>query len=78
LGVFGLGPIDVGVVAHEPVTLRLFGTRKALAQHCQSVIGAGIANALAGRPEASGMPKDEGEEGLPDAGEAEPVPAGAG
>lgn len=76
LGVFGLGPVDVVVVAHAPVTMRLFGTRKALSQHCQRVIGAGIANALAGRPEASGMPQEAEE--LPVPAEAEPLPAGAG
>jgi 1-acyl-sn-glycerol-3-phosphate acyltransferase len=77
LGVFGLGPIDVAVIAHEPVTVRLFGSRKALSQHCERVIGAGIANALAGRPEASAEPQGE-EEALPVPAEAEPLPAGAG
>jgi len=77
LGVFGLGPVDVVVVAHEPVAMRLFGSRKALSQHCQRVIGAGIANALAGQPEASGLPQED-EEALPVAAEAEPLPAGAG
>lgn len=77
LGVFAMGPVDVIVHAHAPVTIRHFGSRKALSRHCQTVIGAGIANALAGRPEASGAPQEEGEPS-PVPAEAEPLPAGAG
>jgi lyso-ornithine lipid O-acyltransferase len=47
--VLGLGNITVEVTFHEPVTLRAFGSRKALAAHCQSVIAEGAANARSGR-----------------------------
>ena len=46
----GLGTVDVRVTFHAPVTLAQFGSRKALAEHCQRVIALGMASALAGRP----------------------------
>ena len=52
----GLGIVDVAVTFHTPVTLAQFGSRKALAEHCQRVISRGMAAALAGRapvPEAA-------------------------
>jgi lyso-ornithine lipid O-acyltransferase len=48
----GLGTVDVAVIFHAPVTLAQFGSRKALAEHCQRVIAQGMASALAGRPPA--------------------------
>jgi lyso-ornithine lipid O-acyltransferase len=47
----GLGSVDVAVTFHRPVTLAQFGSRKALAEHCQRVIADGVARALAGRLE---------------------------
>lgn len=45
----GLGTIEVAVIFHPPVTLAIFGSRKALAEHCQRVVSDGLATALAGR-----------------------------
>lgn len=45
----GLGTIDVAVIFHPPVTLAMFGSRKALAEHCHRVVSDGLAAALAGR-----------------------------
>lgn len=47
---FSLGPIDVVVEYHEPVTIREVGTRKALAAYCEGCCRAGLVRALAGRP----------------------------
>ncbi len=44
-----LGRPTVTVVFHDPVTLDDFGTRKALSQHCQAVVGQGYADAISGR-----------------------------
>ena len=43
-----LGPIDVVVEFHEPVTLDAFGDRKALARHCERMVGEGVTSALLG------------------------------
>jgi 1-acyl-sn-glycerol-3-phosphate acyltransferase len=51
---FGAGPLDVVIQFHPPVTVRSFGSRKALARHCESVVAEGVALALAGRPDAGG------------------------
>jgi len=45
----GMGTIGVDVVFHEPVRLEDFGSRKALAQHCEKVVSDGLSNALSGR-----------------------------
>lgn len=45
----GLGTVEVAVTFHRPVSLAQFGSRKALAEHCQRVIARGVAQALAGR-----------------------------
>lgn len=50
-GMLGLGRIGVEVAFHPPVTLADFATRKALAEHCYRVVAAGVASALAGRPQ---------------------------
>jgi len=46
---FTMGPIDVVVEYHAPVTIRHLGNRKALAAYCQACCTAGVVSALAGR-----------------------------
>jgi 1-acyl-sn-glycerol-3-phosphate acyltransferase len=50
--VAGLGRIEVEVIFHAPLTLAEAGSRKALAQHCESVISRSLTEALAGRQPA--------------------------
>jgi 1-acyl-sn-glycerol-3-phosphate acyltransferase len=45
----GLGRATVTVEFHEPVTIRDFADRKALAAYCQGTIAAGVSAALTGR-----------------------------
>jgi len=45
----GLGQIGVDVIFHEPVQLKDFGSRKLLAQHCESVVSKGLSDSLRGR-----------------------------
>lgn len=45
----GMGTIGVDVIFHEPVKLDDFGSRKALAQHCETVVSNGLSTALSGR-----------------------------
>jgi len=45
----GLGQIGVDVVFHDPVQLKDYGSRKALAQHCESVVSKGLSDSLRGR-----------------------------
>ncbi len=47
-----LGRLTVEVAFHPPVTLAEFGSRKALAAHCDQVVRTGMARLLAGRPQA--------------------------
>jgi len=47
----GLGVVEVTVQFHDPVEIDSFPTRKALAEHCWRVVQAGMATALAGRPQ---------------------------
>jgi len=47
----GLGRAGVTVEFHAPVSIAEFPTRKALAEHCWRVISAGVASAIAGRPQ---------------------------
>jgi lyso-ornithine lipid O-acyltransferase len=47
----GLGHVNVAVEFHQPVNAEDFPTRKALAEHCWRVVSAGVAGALAGRPQ---------------------------
>ncbi len=44
----GLGKLTVEIEFHEPVTFAEFGSRKALAAHCQAVVAQGLAAANAG------------------------------
>lgn len=46
---FAMGPIDVVVEYHPPVTIREVGNRKALAQYCQDCCQKGLSSALLGR-----------------------------
>lgn len=45
----GLGRATVEVIFHEPVTIRDFANRKALAHHCHDVINNTVISALCGR-----------------------------
>lgn len=47
--VFGLGRFTVRLQFHPAVDARAFASRKALAQHCESLIAAGVAASHAGR-----------------------------
>ncbi|HTZ79478.1 MAG TPA: lysophospholipid acyltransferase family protein [Stellaceae bacterium] len=47
----GLGHVGVTVEFHAPVSAEDFPSRKALAEHCWRVVSAGLATALAGRPQ---------------------------
>jgi len=53
----GLGIVTVVVQFHEPVTIRDYGSRKALAEHCHRVVAAGVADALGGKV---GLPRPRG------------------
>ncbi len=44
----GLGKLTVELTFHPPVTFAQFGSRKALAAHCQSAVAGGLAAANAG------------------------------
>ncbi|MDJ0949624.1 MAG: lysophospholipid acyltransferase family protein [Alphaproteobacteria bacterium] len=56
----GLGRLTVVVEFHQPVTLDAFGSRKALAEHCSSVVAQGVAAALAGRTRSDGLRPEGG------------------
>lgn len=47
--VFTLGRITVEVEFHPPVTIEGFSSRKAMAEHCQRVVAAGVERAITGR-----------------------------
>ncbi|HMM14051.1 MAG TPA: lysophospholipid acyltransferase family protein [Parvibaculum sp.] len=49
---FSLGPIDVVVEYHKPVTIREIGNRKALALYCEEACRRGVSRALVGRWDA--------------------------
>ncbi len=53
----GLGIVAVEVTFHPPVTLAMFGSRKALAEHCRQTSAAGLAGAIAGRPQQWPAPR---------------------
>lgn len=52
----GLGRLTVVVQFHPPVTLAEFGSRKALANHCQAEVARGVAAALTGRKPKPALP----------------------
>jgi lyso-ornithine lipid O-acyltransferase len=49
----GLGKLTATIMFHPPVTIAAFGSRKALAEHCQRKVARGVAAALSGRPPES-------------------------
>ena len=51
---FCLGPIDVMVHYHPPLTVDQFPSRKELAAECERLVAAGVTQALSGRPGAVG------------------------
>ena len=51
---FCLGPIDVMVHYHPPLTIDQFPSRKELAAECERLVAAGVTHALSGRPGAVG------------------------
>jgi len=51
---FRLGPVDVMVHYHPPMTVDQFPSRKELAAECERLVAAGVSHALAGRPGAVG------------------------
>jgi 1-acyl-sn-glycerol-3-phosphate acyltransferase len=51
---FCLGPIDVMVHYHPPLTVDQFPSRKELAAECERLVAAGVTHALSGRPGAVG------------------------
>ena len=53
----GMGTIGVDIVFHEPVRLSDFGSRKALAQHCEDAVSVGLSEALSGRYEVKAKPR---------------------
>lgn len=55
----GLGKIGVDVIFHEPVRLNDFGSRKALAQHCENKVAKGLSDSLRGRfgPQPLALPE---------------------
>jgi 1-acyl-sn-glycerol-3-phosphate acyltransferase len=48
-GCLGAGDAGIDVVFHDAVRLSEFGSRKALARHCRSVVAQGLSDALSGR-----------------------------
>jgi 1-acyl-sn-glycerol-3-phosphate acyltransferase len=53
-GCLGVGGAGIDVVFHDAVRLSEFGSRKALARHCRSVVAQGLSDALSGRLPVSG------------------------
>ena len=51
---FCLGPVDVVVHYHPPLTVDQFKGRKELAAECERLVAEGVSHALAGRPGAAG------------------------
>ncbi|MBO6633961.1 lysophospholipid acyltransferase family protein [Parvibaculum sp.] len=68
---FSLGPIEVTVEYHKPVTIREIGNRKALAAYCEACCREGVTRALNGR-------RDEGKEAYAEPAEAVARPRVAG
>ncbi|MDO8422012.1 MAG: lysophospholipid acyltransferase family protein [Parvibaculum sp.] len=59
---FSLGPIEIHVEYHKPVTIREIGNRKALAAYCESRCREGVIAALTGR-RAEEVVETEAEQG---------------
>lgn len=60
---FSLGPIEVLVEYHKPVTIREIGNRKALAAYCENACRRGVEQALIGRWDAA--PEETGDQAAP-------------
>lgn len=45
-----LGPIDVDVILHQPVTIDMAGGRKELARQCEEIVRHGLLEIILGRP----------------------------
>ncbi|NWH09146.1 MAG: 1-acyl-sn-glycerol-3-phosphate acyltransferase [Alphaproteobacteria bacterium] len=52
---FMLGPIDVVIEFHPPLTISACGSRKALSARAEAIVSAGVAHALAGLEGPSGV-----------------------
>ncbi|MGD9741156.1 MAG: lysophospholipid acyltransferase family protein [Dongiaceae bacterium] len=63
----GLGRIEVKVIFHPPVTIEAFGSRKALTDHCFRDVAAGVAAAIAGRPQTMPAAPARGVKPIPQA-----------
>ncbi|MBI1260170.1 MAG: 1-acyl-sn-glycerol-3-phosphate acyltransferase [Rhizobiales bacterium] len=64
---FSLGPIEVLVEYHKPVTIREIGNRKALAAYCENACRRGVEQALIGRwDEADDKAGKAGDAAAPD------------
>jgi 1-acyl-sn-glycerol-3-phosphate acyltransferase len=48
-GVLSAGPLTISVQFHPVVTIDDFGSRKALARHCEDAVAQGLSDALSGR-----------------------------
>lgn len=62
-GALGLGTTTVEVVFHAPVTLDQFPGRKAMAEHCQRVVAAGVGACNSGRLDRLPAPRGPGRPG---------------
>jgi lyso-ornithine lipid O-acyltransferase len=62
----GLGRLTATLVFHDPVSFATFGSRKALAEHCQRVVAHGLATVNAGRelPAKANAPMAAGSDAL--------------
>jgi 1-acyl-sn-glycerol-3-phosphate acyltransferase len=60
---FSLGPIEIHVEYHKPVTIREIGNRKALAAYCENKCREGVIAALTGRGTAE--TEENGVEAMP-------------
>lgn len=62
----GIGRCTVKVEFHEPVTIEEFGSRKELAAYCEAQVAAGVASAIAGRPQTPAVPPKRHDDSAPD------------
>ncbi len=70
-------PVTAEIRLHAPVTLDRFGSRKALARHCEAAIARGLSDALAGRPARPRSGLDLDPASAAGVGEAAAQPVGA-
>ncbi len=71
---FGLGPFEVVVEFHEPVTLDTHGNRKKLAAYCEEQSSMGVKRALAGEVSPPEPNPSGGNPELPQESETKPQP----